>query len=266
MALLMIGCGAGQTRTLPLPPQTRIRSIDALPADFAVDNITVGQFRRVCDQLARNLVIQPFVTRAAQPPVITIRRLENKTRLDLDEQIFQETIRVKLMEHAQGAVLFRDDVSYRDVLEERMRQSSNEVTMTVTDSLVETKVRDRTQDREFESGSLSGLSGTNERAANVEEERETQFSQEGTVKSRVAQADYFLRGLVYQMREEDLGNPGSGTSYFQYQFRLVDARSGLIVWEKMLDSKMEGEYTPVKTPAQAPGQRTRSPHPAGPPR
>ena len=33
-----------------------------------------------------------------------------------------------------------------------------------------------------------------------------------------------------------------GMSYFQYQFRVVDARSGLIVWEKMLSNKMAGEY------------------------
>jgi hypothetical protein len=66
------------------------------------------------------------------------------------------------------------------------------------------------------------------------------------MKSKVAEADYFLRGIIYQIKERNAQNPDEGMNYFQFQFRVVDARNGLIVWEKMLDSKMEGEYQPLQ--------------------
>jgi hypothetical protein len=62
----------------------------------------------------------------------------------------------------------------------------------------------------------------------------------------VAEVDYFLRGLIYQVREPDARDPKGGMNYFQYQFRVVDARNGIIVWEKMLDGKLEGDYMPLK--------------------
>ncbi len=247
----LIGC----TTTSSINTQkTQYRPIYALPVEVAADTITVARFRSVCDMLARNLVVQAFITRSYNPPVITIRKLQNKTGIEIDEHIFQETIRAKLMEYSQGAVLFRDDESYKDILQERIRQSSEEVTITMSDSVVETKTYDRIKEREYDSGSLSAGSGSFEKTKNIEEESEMEMSQTGTVKSRVAAVDYFLRGIIYQVKERNVNKPESGMNYFQYQFRVVDARSGLIVWEKMLDSKMAGKYTvPTAAAGQQPG-------------
>ncbi len=224
------------------PTQSQVRRVSALPLEVYADTITVQQFRRVCDAMARDLVLQAFVTRAPHPPVITIRKLENKTDIKIDESIFQETIRVKLIENARGLVLFRDDASYRDIVLEKARQNSGEIQVSMTDSIVKTRTFDRVREREFDGGSLSGAYGKHEGGTNIEEEERVEMVQEATVKTKVAAADYFLRGIIYQINERHANRPEEGMSYFQYQFRVVDARTGIIVWEKMLNSKMEGTY------------------------
>ena len=254
-ALACAGCGS---RTLPAQ-QTQRRAIEALPPEIYADTVTVQDFRRVCDALARDLITQPFITRSGQPPVITIRKLTNKTSVMIDEQIFQETIRVKLMEHARGAVLFRDDGSYRDIVQERLRQSSNQIEVTLTDSVVSRDSSRRGRDLEFERGSLSGQGQHSKDTALQDAEQEIELEQSASVSSKVAQADYFLRGLIYQLREPDARNPKKGMSYFQYQFRVVDTRSGIIVWEKMLDTKLIGSYTPVKARPAGSAGRTGAP-------
>lgn len=231
---------------LKRPTASQLRSTTALPLEVFADTITVQQFRRVCDLMARDLVLQTFVARSPRPPVITIRKLQNKTDIEIDQQIFQETIRAKLIENARGSVLFRDDESYRDIIEERARQSSGDISVTLTDSMVTTRTADRVREHEFDGGALSGSSGKGEGTVNVEHETKKEMTQSANVKSRVAAADYFLRGIIYQINERHANLPEEGMSYFQYQFRVTDVRSGLIVWEKMLSSKMEGIY-------QAPG-------------
>jgi hypothetical protein len=223
-------------------PVSQVRPVDALPTEVAADTITVAQFRYVCDAMARDLIRQPFIVRAARPPIMTIRKIQNKTGIYIDEKIYQETIRVELMQNAGGHVLFRDDASYKDIIQERARQSNEEVTVTLTDSVLDKKTHDRVKDREYESGTLSGSTGTSEASANTEDESNMDMTQTASVKSGIAAADYFLRGIIYQVDERDRTTQNSGMSYFQYQFRIVDARSGLIVWEKMLSSKMAGEY------------------------
>ncbi|MDM8543723.1 hypothetical protein QUF90_21830 [Desulfococcaceae bacterium HSG9] len=240
MVVMLAGCASPPTIT---PKKTQFRPIEALPTEVASDTMTVLQFRKVCDQMARNMIIQPFVSQSPRPPVVTIRKLENKTGIEIDESIFQETIRVKLMEYAGGRVFFRDDASYKDILKERMQQSSNEVNMTLTDTTVMTRENERFAERKFEGGSLSGMSKGGGKEQNIREEQEVTISQTGKVKAKVAGADYFLRGIIYQLKEEDVNRRGQGMNYFQYQFRVVDARTGLIAWEKMLSSKMEGKYT-----------------------
>ncbi len=201
------------------------------------DRIAVDDFQRVCDALARDLTRQGFIRDASEPPVVTIRQLQNKTGQPIDDAIFQETIRVKLMQHASGAVLFRDDVSYQDILKERVRASDEDVMVTLTDSTVDRHTVDRTKDYGFESGSLSGGSGA---GGTYRTEERTRVEQRAKVSGGVAKADYFLRGIVFQMSEDPAA--GRAGSYFQYQFRVVDARSGIIVWEKMLDSRPGDPY------------------------
>ena len=250
MALLLAtGCASPPPKRVVLPPQrTQLRPIEALPPEVFADRITVQDFRSVCDQLARDMVVQPFIGRAARPPVVTIRQIENKTDLDIDEAIFQQTVRAKLMEHSRSAVLFRDDVSYKDIVEERLRSSGGEIQITLTDSSVESRSNDRFRETDYQRGSLSRRGRGRQADTSRDDERESQMEQSGSVSSRVAEADYFLRGIIYQLSEPDAGDPSQGMSYFQYQFRVVDARSGIIVWEKMLDSKRVGFYEPVEEP------------------
>lgn len=246
---LLAGCAKRPPGRVVLPPQqTQRRPIDSLPPEVYSDRITVRDFRSVCDVLARDLIVQPFITQADRPPVITVRRIQNKTDIDLDEEIFQETIRVKLMEHAGGAVLFRDDVSYKDIIEERLRSSGGEIRVTLTDNTVESRANDRFRESEYTRGSLSRRGRGRQADLARDEEHEIDMEQSGSVSSRVARADYFLRGIVYQLNEPNAQSPEEGMSYFQYQFRVVDARSGIIVWEKMLDSKRIGFYEPAVEP------------------
>ena len=239
--LLFLGCAASPTRTRPAS-SSQVRVVDALPTEVAADTITVAQFRYVCDMMARDLVRQPFVVRFGRPPVVTIRKIQNKTGQYVDEHIFQETIRGKLMQNAGGTILFRDDASYNDIIQERVRQSNEEMTVTLTDTVIEERTYDRVKEKTFESGSLSGAGGSMETAGNVEAEHAVDMSQTATVKSSLAAADYFLRGIIYQVNERDVTSKNGGMAYFQYQFRVVDARNGLIAWEKMLSSKMVGQY------------------------
>jgi len=225
-----------------MPTASQVRTITALPLEVYADAITVKQFRRVCDVMARDLILQAFVTYSPDPPVIAIRKIKNKTERELDERIFQETIRVKLIENAKGAILFRDDESYHDIIEERARQSSGEVSVTLTDTTVKTDTIDRVKEREFDGGALSLSVGNGEGVVNIERKTENEITRNVTVESKVTAADYFLRGIIYQVNERHSNNPEEGTTYFQYQFRVTDARSGLIVWEKMVSSKMEGTY------------------------
>lgn len=253
VALILPAACAKPPKRVVLPPQaTQRRPIEALPQEVYSDRITVQDFRSVCDALARDMVVQPFIGRASRPPVITIRQLQNKTDIDLDQQIFQETIRVKLMEHSQGAILFRDDVSYNDIVQERLRSSGGDIQVTITDTSVESRTNDRFRESQYERGSLTGRGRGRQADVAREDEHEVDMEQSGSVSSRVAQADYFLRGIVYQLNEPNALDPVEGMSYFQYQFRVVDARSGIIVWEKMLDSKRIGLYEPVEEPPAEP--------------
>ena len=253
LLVLPAACAKPPPKRVVLPPQmTQRRPIEALPPEVYSDRITVQDFRSVCDALARDMVIQPFVGRAGTPPVVTIRQLQNKTDLDVDEQIFQETIRAKLMEHSRGAILFRDDVSYNDIVEERLRSSGGDIQVTITDSSVKSRTNDRFRESQYERGSLSGRGRGRQADVAQENERQVDMEQSGSVSSRVAQADYFLRGIIYQLNEPNALDTVEGMSYFQYQFRVVDARSGIIVWEKMLDSKRIGLYEPVQEPPADP--------------
>lgn len=246
-ASMLYSCSPSRQQIPTIPPGAQTRTYDALPPTIHSDIIPVATFRSVCDRLARSLIAQDFVRRSQRPPVIAIRKLQNKSDVQIDESIFQETIRAKLLEHSQGAILFRDDVSYRDIIEESLRQSDNEVTVTLTDSVVQSKNRDRFDESQSDRGFLSGTGGFDERSNNQEDEKTMELEQSGSVKTKVAHADYFLRGIIYQVKERDARNLDKGMNYFQYQFRLTDARSGIIVWERMLDSKLTGDYQPQKT-------------------
>ena len=119
-AVLLGGC---QTKP-SVPAQTTNQVAPTAPlAGAMLDQLTVEDMRVTADLMARDLVLQPFVRAAARPPIVAVKPIENKTDLDLDPDIIQKTIRVKLMERSGGKILFRDEASYQYTLDERMKQS-----------------------------------------------------------------------------------------------------------------------------------------------
>jgi PBP1b-binding outer membrane lipoprotein LpoB len=60
------------------------------------------------------------------------------------------------------------------------------------------------------------------------------------VSGKVANVDYFLNGKLYSQNEKELGTGNTGLRYYQFQFRLTDARTTLIVWEEEYLVKRSG--------------------------
>ena len=54
--------------------------------------------------------------------------------------------------------------------------------------------------------------------------------------------NYFLTGLIYSAREVRRAGDPVGMRYFQFQFRMTDARTNIIVWEKEYPVKREGTF------------------------
>ena len=62
------------------------------------------------------------------------------------------------------------------------------------------------------------------------------------MEKRVADADYFLTGLIYSTKEVQAANAPRGMRYFQFQFRVTDAQTNIIVWEKEYPVKRQGAF------------------------
>jgi len=130
-AIIMLG---GCTATVPTPAArvtTRVAPTQALPRAI-LNQITVEDLRVTCDLMARDLIMQTFIYLKKSTPVIAVKPIENKTDLTIDPDIFQKTIRVKLMERSGGRILFRDEESYKYTLDERVKQSDGKVQITTT--------------------------------------------------------------------------------------------------------------------------------------
>jgi len=194
--------------------------------DAMLDQITVQDLRTTADLMARDIIIQPFVGRAARPPVVAVKPIENKTDMDLDPDIFQKTIRVKLMERAGGRILFRDEASYQYTIEERMKQTGKV-------QISSTTVTQKQQAPTRVGQPIQVVTNS---------QTDTTTREEGEVAKRVANVDYFLTGLIYSTKEVVSTGSGEGNRYFQFQFRLSDAQTGIIVWEKEYPIKRTGAF------------------------
>jgi len=192
-----------------------------------LNQITVEDLRVTCDLMARDLILQPFVYNGKSIPIITVKPIENKTDLTIDPDIFQKTIRVKLMEKAAGKILFRDDDSYNYTLDERMKQSGGKVQISTTT----TRKRRRKP---------TGIG----QPIQIDEESQTKTTivDEEEVEKRVADVDYFLTGFIFSTSEIASSNAGQGMKYFQFQFRITDANTNIIVWEKEYLVKRQGRF------------------------
>ena len=181
---------------------------ESLPAAM-LDQITVEDLRVTCDLMARDLILQPFIQNAKSTPIIAVKPIENKTSLTIDPDIFQKTIRVKLMERAGGRVLFRDEASYQYTIDERMKQADGKVQIETTTT------RRRTR----------APTGIGEPLQIQEQgQTDTTMIDEGEVEKKVADIDYFLTGLVFSSTEVTASDAPQGMRYFQFQFRYRSPR------------------------------------------
>lgn len=230
--LVLTGCVASQ------PARVQSRSIYEEPTTYNINELMVRDFQTASDRMARSLIIQPFIQRAEYPPVITIRPVENKTGLDIDTEIFQETIRVNLMKNAGGSLLFRDDKSRQDIIMERANQNS-QVSVKTIDELVEEKFSSQKSPNTAQG---FGGYGTTQQPPVSSEKSTTKMKRSARVSGQIADVDYFLRGIIFSTTETRQADHKRGMRYWQYQFRVVDARTGLVVWEDVYQSKSEGRF------------------------
>lgn len=216
------GCAPNRPTSLP----TNRRDLTAELPNAMLDQITVEDLRVTADLMARDLIMQPFLYNQKGTAIVAVKPIENKTDLTIDPDIFQKTIRVKLMEKAGGRILFRDEDSRQYTVDERLQQSSKVQVSTTT-------TRRRTTNP-FQLG----------QPMQVQEQgqSDTTMTEEGEVSKRVADINYFLTGLVYSSTEVDRAGAAQGMRYFQFQFRLTDAQSNIIMWEKEYAVKRQARF------------------------
>ena len=218
--------GTGCTRTTIVTP----RESPTQPLRGAILNqLTIEDMRVTADMMARDLVIQEFLYAKPHIPIVAVKPIENKTDLTIDPDIIQKTIRVKLMEKGAGRILFRDEESYRYTLAERMKQSGGKVQITSTTTM------NRTQNP-------TGLGAPVTPNVQTQSQTNTTVTDEASVEKKVADADYFLTGLIYSTTEVARVNAPRGMRYFQFQFRVTDAQTNIIMWEKEYLVKRQGRF------------------------
>ena len=226
LAVLILLTTVGCSVQTPVAQRTNRRAITSQLPDAMLDQITVEDLRVTADLMARDIIGQPFLYERKHKAVIAVKPIENKTTMDIDADIFQKTMRVKLMEGAGGRLLFRDEVSHKYTLDERLKQSGKVHISTVTHR--------RKTINPFQLGQPM--------QATQQEQTDTAITDEGEVEKRVADVDYFLTGLVYSTTEVARQGDEHGMRYFQFQFRLTDAQTNIIMWEKEYAVKREARF------------------------
>ncbi len=223
LLLLSVGCAVPPPRNAQI---TNRRPVTENLPNAILDQITVEDLRVTADFMARDLVLQPFLYSGKGPPIVAVKPIENKTDITIDPDIFQKTIRVKLMERAGGRILFRDEVSHNYTIEERLKQTGK-VQMTTTTT------RSRTMNPTRVGAPIQ-----------IQEQMQTDtvMTDQGEVSKRVADTNYFLTGLIYSTTEVARQGAARGMRYFQFQFRLTDAQTNIIMWEKEYTVKRQANF------------------------
>ncbi len=222
LLLMMTSCGP----QLPVSQPTNRRALTAELPNAILDQLSVDDLRVTADLMARDLVIQPFLYNRGKTAIVAIKPIENKTDLVIDPDILQKTMRVKLMENSNGRLLFRDEVSHKFTIEERLKQSG-------TVEVNSTTSRRKTSNS-FQLGQPIQVT---EQTIN-----DTVTTEQGEAVKRVADVDYFLTGLVYSSTEVAQQGANQGMRYFQFQFRLTDSQTNIIMWEKEYAVKREARF------------------------
>jgi hypothetical protein len=211
------------------PNETTNRPVTAEPRRPDLAAPSVKDFLAVCDIMARDLVMSSLVQSAKTPIVVEIRPIENKTEAQVDLTIYPQTIRGMILKSGSNRIVFRDETARRDILAERSHQTDEPVAV----------------DYEATTDTAGGTAGA--KAPTTKSENETsklKVKKSSEVSGRIAETDYFLKGFIYAVTESEEGAKAKDFRYFRFQFRLTDARSGLVVWENDYEVKKQ------KSPAE----------------
>ncbi len=193
---------------------------DQLPVRIRADALAVHMFRDIADRAARELADIHNLAGPDRRAIIRLGPFDNNASLKMDPRLFLETVRARAIDHSEGRLLFRDDTVYADILDERGRLSKPATEIHLNGR----HGRSRTPDGDLRN-----------------DETRLNFRRSVGVDGQLAEASHILAGALYQIRERSVENPGFGTSYFQYHFRLVDQRNGVIIWQAMYDTKVLGK-------------------------
>ncbi len=226
VVLFVINSCATQVPVSRTAQVTNRRAVTQNLPNAILDQISVEDMRVTADLMARDIVLQSFLYTGSHTPIVAVKPIENKTNLTIDPDIFQKTIRVKLMEKSQGRILFRDEVSHAYTIEERLKQQGT-VQMTSTTN---------TTRRYNPTGIGAPLPTTTTSQTN------TAYTEQGEASKRVADTDYFLTGLIYSTQEVERAGANQGMRYFQFQFRLTNVQTNIIMWEKEYSVKRQAQF------------------------
>lgn len=233
------------TRNTPTDVRHRERLITSAPSAVTADTLTVRKFRQVTEAASRSLVSQALKTKPDRAVVMALGQLENRTTLDIDGQLFLDTIRAEVIKLAGSVIYFLDTESYNEILAERTRREALPM---------------RSSSQQTVSFGANGTSNN---------KTDYFFKGQRNIDGRLAPVDYILSGAIYQLQERDLQRDLYGANYFQFHFRLVDVRNGVIIWERTYGSKIEGVLPPRYMNASnsvwgiKPGQGSAQTQPSG---
>ena len=232
--LIFTGCST------PLPDVdpdiTSRRELTDVPRNRVLDKPSVGQFMAACDNLSRELSSATIFQRAVDPVVLELKPIEDKTGQGLDLTIYPQAIRENLMSMGSSKIVFRDETIRDSIIDERIDQSGENVRVRKMESATTTGNKATTRTGSFKGPGGTGTVFTDDESKSLTVEKR----QNAEVSSRIASVDYFLTGFVYLQDERTAGVRSRGYRFYRFQFRLTNAQTGLVVWEKAYDLKNEG--------------------------
>jgi len=232
LAVMAAAFPACQTTEVVAPGKTattNYRPIGEEAVNPDLGTPTVKDFVSACDLMARDLVMSSVVQTADRPIVVEIKPIENKTGQDMDLTIYPQTIRGYINKQGVRRIAFRDETARSQIVPERIEQEGSPVV--VHDSSTTTTSKSV-------AGNKYSLGMPPDRI-NDKSKRTTDRTAE--VSSKVADVDYFLNGLIYATSESSGRFRDTGFRYFQFQFRLTNARTGIVEWENMYQIKLAGD-------------------------
>ena len=160
----------------------------------------------------------------------------DKTYQNLDLTTFPQMMREKLVNASVPNLVFRDEEIRDDIIEERAAQSGPPVRIRRTESSEVEGGR-----RVLRPGGHRGPGGVGTPLAGEEKYRSSiEKDQVAEVSAALADVDYYLTGFIYRQDERSAGVHRRGFRYYHFQFRLTDARRGLVAWERTYYRKTEG--------------------------